>query len=120
MEKKELICIVCPKGCHLEVTGDSDGLHVTGNGCRRGVAYAKKELTEPTRVLTTTVKVKDGLSDRLAVVTDGEIPKESLMEAMRIINKLEIKAPVKCNQVLIRNLLESGVNLVASRGMAEL
>ncbi|QOV18408.1 DUF1667 domain-containing protein [Blautia liquoris] len=117
MEKKDLICIVCPKGCHLKITEDQDGFHVTGNGCKRGPVYAKKELTNPTRVLTTTVKIKHAVHDRLPVVTDGEIPKGSLMKAMQVINHLEVEAPVAGDQVILKDILGFGVNVIASKGM---
>lgn len=117
MEKKELICIVCPKGCHLEVMQEKEGINVSGNQCKRGPVYAQKELTEPTRVLTTTVKIKNGILNRIPVVTAGEISKESLEDAMKILNKVELEAPVRSNQVIIKNLLGSGVNVVVSRSM---
>ena len=117
MEKKELICIVCPKGCHLEVTQENEKFQVTGNQCKRGPVYAQKELTEPTRVLTTTVKIKNGILNRIPVVTEGEILKDSLEDAMQILNKIELEAPVKNNQVIIKDLLGSGVNVVVSRSM---
>ncbi len=117
MDKKELICIVCPKGCHLEITKDKEGFHVTGNGCKRGPVYAKKELTNPTRVLTTTVKIKNAVHDRLPVVTDGEIPKGSLMKAMNVLNRLEVEAPVRSSQVVLKNILGSGIDILASKSM---
>ncbi len=117
MKKNELICIVCPKGCHLEVTQGNEGLNVTGNQCKRGPVYAQKELTEPTRVLTTTVKIKNGILNRLPVVTEGEILKQSLEDAMELLNNVELEAPVQTDQVIIKNLLGSGVNVIAARSM---
>lgn len=73
MAKKTLICIVCPRGCHLEV---DENFNVTGNFCKRGIAYAKEELTTPTRTLTSTVIIRGGVIPRLSVKTSAPIPKE--------------------------------------------
>ena len=78
---KELICIVCPKGCHLKVDEEKD-FAVTGNGCPRGAEYGKIELTHPTRVVTSTVRCVGGAHPRCPVKTDGAIPKGLIREAM--------------------------------------
>lgn len=120
MEKKEMICIVCPVGCHMEVVKDGtseDGYEVSGNQCLRGKVYGIKEMSNPTRVLTTTVKIRDGKLPRLPVATKGAIPKGLMMDAMKTINKVEVQAPVKVGKVVIKNLLNTGVNVVATRSM---
>lgn len=120
MESKELICIVCPMGCHLTVTKDENsesGYKVTGNTCKRGIEYGIKEVTNPTRVVTSTVKIINGDLPRLPIKTNGAIPKEKIFECMKLINSVEIEAPIKVDDVIIENILESGVDLVASRSM---
>lgn len=120
MEKKEMICIVCPVGCHMEVVKDGtskDGYEVSGNQCLRGKVYGIKEMRNPTRVLTSTVKITEGKLPRLPVTTKGAIPKELIMEAMKVINQVEVKAPVKVGKVIIKNLLDTGVDVVATRSM---
>lgn len=120
MDKKEMICIVCPVGCHMEVVKDGkteEGYAVSGNQCLRGKVYGIKEMTNPTRVLTTTVKITEGSLPRLPVTTKGAIPKELLMAAMEVINKAEVAAPAKVGQVIIKNLLDTGVDVVATRSM---
>lgn len=120
MEKKEMICIVCPVGCHMEVVKDGtskDGYEVSGNQCLRGKVYGIKEMSNPTRVLTSTVKITEGKLPRLPVTTKGAIPKGLIMEAMEAINKVEVKAPVKVGKVIIKNLLNTGVEVVATRSM---
>lgn len=109
---KELICIVCPKGCHLKV---DDNFNVTGNGCARGIKYAKDELINPTRMLTSTVKVIGGELARVPVVTSNPIPKDKIMAVMEEINKALIKAPVFVKDVVISNVLGLGVDIVATR-----
>ncbi|NBG88287.1 DUF1667 domain-containing protein [Isachenkonia alkalipeptolytica] len=122
MDKKEMICIVCPVGCHIEVVKDGqseEGYTVSGNQCLRGKVYGVKEMTNPTRVLTTTVKITEGSLPRLPVTTKGAIPKELMMEAMEAINRVEVNAPATVGQVIIKNLLDTGVDLVATRSMEE-
>lgn len=113
---KELICIVCPKGCHLQVD-EENGYAVTGNDCPRGAAYGVKELQNPTRVLTSTVAIAGGLHQRLPVKTDRDIPKALLFEAMEEIGKVRATSPVKRGEVLIENLLGTGANLIAAKDM---
>lgn len=120
MEKKEMICIVCPVGCHMEVVKDGtseDGYKVSGNQCLRGKVYGVKEMSNPTRVLTTTVKITEGTLPRLPVTTKGAIPKGMMMEAMKAINEVKVQAPVKVGRVIVKNLLNTGVDVVATRSM---
>ena len=113
---KNLICIVCPKGCHLQVD-DEHGYTVTGNSCPRGAEYGKTELLHPTRVLTSTVRVDGGLHRRLPVKTTAPIPKELMFEAMNALNRVTLTAPVTVGQVVIHDLLGTGVDVVATRDM---
>jgi len=120
MERKEMICIVCPMGCHLTVDKDEtseSGYKVSGNKCKRGAEYGVREMTNPTRVITTTVKIKNGLLSRLPVKTDGEVPKNMNFECMKAINEIEVESPVKVGDIIIENILETGINVVASRTM---
>lgn len=113
---KNLICIVCPKGCHLQVDEDN-GCAVTGNSCPRGAEYGKTELLHPTRVLTSTVRVDGGLHRRLPVKTTAPIPKELLFQAMEALNGVTLTAPVTVGQVVLHDLLGTGVDVVATREM---
>lgn len=113
---KELICIVCPQGCRLRVDEDRD-CAVTGNRCERGADYGRTELLNPTRVLTSTVDVLGSHIARCPVKTDGLIPKAKMFEAMEAVRAVKVAAPIKTGQVIIENLLGTGVNLVATRDM---
>lgn len=113
---KELICIVCPKGCRLTV---DDKLNVTGNGCNRGIKYAIDELTNPTRMITSTVKVEGGKLSRLPVVTSAPVPKDLIFDVMKEINKISVVAPVKVKAVVLKNVLNLGVDIVATRDIDE-
>ena len=119
-EAKEIICIICPVGCRMTAVRDSSspsGFMVSGNECKKGEAYAIKELTDPTRVLTTTVKINLGIYKRLPVRISGPIPKDKIFPCMKVINKVEVHAPVKIGSVVIENILETGCDLIASRSM---
>lgn len=110
---KEMICIQCPRGCHLKI--DTETLEVTGNFCPRGAKYAVSELTHPERTLTTTVKVLGGHIARASCRSDRPLPKEKIFEAMEIIDALSFKAPVKLGDVLVENILGTGANIIATK-----
>lgn len=113
--KKEMICITCPMGCHLTV--DTETLEVTGNTCLRGEEYAREELTAPKRVITSTVKIKGGIHNRVPVKTDGSIPKDFNFKCMDELAKIELVSPVKVGDIVIENVLGTGVNVVVCRDM---
>lgn len=119
IEKVPLTCIICPMGCSMEVevetnaSGQKKVLSVKDNGCKRGEQYAAKELQNPTRTLTTTIKVEGGELPLVPVKTAGEVPKESLLQCMEVVRRASCKAPVKRGDVLIYDLLGTGVNVVA-------
>lgn len=113
---KELICIVCPKGCHLKVD-EENGWQVTGNSCPRGEEYGRIEMTNPTRVLTSTVKINGGLHRRLPVKTNGMIPKRLLFPAMKQLDEIELTSPVKEGDIVIKDIIGTGIDLIATRDM---
>ena len=120
MEKREMICIVCPIGCHLEVIEDAEsetGYSLSGATCKRGEVYGIKELYNPTRLLTSTVKIEGGALSRLPVRTDKEIPKDKIFDCMMIINDVELKVPIKMGEIIVENILGLDVNLIASRSI---
>ena len=109
---KDCMCIVCPRGCHLHI---DDDLKVTGNFCPRGEVYGRNEATRPMRNLTSTVKLEVSELKRLPVKTEGDIPKEKMFEVMHAINHAIAKAPIKAGDIVIANVLDLGVNVVATR-----
>lgn len=119
IEKLPLTCIICPMGCSMEVevetnaSGQKKVLSVKDNGCKRGEQYAAKELQNPTRTLTTTIKVEGGELPLVPVKTTGEVPKASLLQCMEVVRRASCKAPVKRGDVLIYDLLGTGVNVIA-------
>lgn len=114
---KKLICIVCPVGCRLEITGTTDTLEIAGNQCKRGPVYAKDEITNPTRMVCTTVKIENGIHSVIPVKTDKPIQEKYKIEIMELINKAKVISPVKVGDVIISNILGTDVNIVATRNM---
>ncbi|MBN2796914.1 MAG: DUF1667 domain-containing protein [Clostridia bacterium] len=115
--EKQMICIVCPIGCHIEVKKVEDQVVVTGNQCNRGAVYGKEELIAPKRVLPTTVKFEGGLHERLPVKTSAPVLKSLLFELMAYLNKITVKGPVKMGDVVVKNILDTGVDMIATRDM---
>jgi len=113
MAKRELTCIVCPMGCRLSVTLDGDAVvSVEGNTCPRGKQYAIDECTHPMRTVTSTARASDGAP--IAVKTDRAIPKELMLACMREINRVTVTLPAHIGDVVIANLLDTGVNVVVT------
>ena len=115
MKTIEMTCINCPMGCALTVTVDGDNINVSGNTCPRGAAYAKDELTHPTRIVTSTIKVNNGM--RVSCKTEHPIPKEKIFEIMDVIRNRQVNSPVKIGDILIENVCETGVNVIATKNI---
>ncbi len=119
IEKIPLTCIICPMGCSMEVEveTDADGhkkvLSVKDNGCKRGEQYAAKELQNPTRTLTSTIKVNGGVLPVVPVKTAGEVPKNMLLQCMEVVRRASCRAPVKRGDILLYDLLGTGINVIA-------
>ncbi len=112
MTERDLICIMCPNGCHLHV---DKGLNVTGNKCPRGVAYAKAEVTHPTRVVTSTVRINSKELRVCPVKTKDPIPKEKIFDIMAAIDQVHLKTPVHIGDVIIHDVCGTGIDVVATR-----
>ena len=118
MEKRELICIGCPMGCPLTVEmNGTEVVSVTGNTCPRGDAYARKEVTNPTRIVTSTVKVEDGKVDMVSVKTKEDIPKGKIFECVKALKTVEVPAPVHIGDVLLEDVAGTGVDIVATKNV---
>ena len=114
-ENKRLTCIVCPIGCSLEAElEDGRVRRVTGQSCKRGVDYAVSECTNPTRTLTTTAKVESGRYPLVPVRSEKPLPRALLRECMKIINGLQLAAPVVIGDVVVENILDTGINIIAT------
>lgn len=111
---RKLTCIVCPRGCEMEVALGEGGevLSVSGNACKRGAVYANDECTHPRRTVTSTVMLEDGRP--LPVKTAGTVPKELVFEVMKEINAKCAPVGTKIGDVIIENVSDTGVDVVAT------
>ncbi len=115
-KKHAFVCINCPLSCGLELTEeDGEVLEVAGAECKVGVKYAEEEFRDPRRTLSTTVRVKGGALPLLPVVSASPIPKSMIGEAVRELARVEMRAPVADGEVILRDILGSGVDVISSR-----
>ena len=113
---RELTCIVCPKGCALRVELEGKAVkNVTGHTCPRGRKYAEDECTQPMRTVTSTVRTVTG--EVVAVKTATAIPKEKMIACMQEINRTVVPVPVEIGDVLIKNVADTGVAVVATANL---
>ena len=112
---KNIVCVECPMGCDISVEIEGDKvLSICGNSCVRGQGYAIHEITNPRRVLTTTVKYIDG--QMLPVKTDAPILKSEMKKVMSLANKMTISKPVEIGEIIYKNVSEN-INLIATKSM---
>ena len=123
--KKEIICISCPIGCHLNVTWDEkkelelEQIKVEDNKCSRGVIYGREEILAPKRVITATCAIESIFMQRIPVKTTDAIIKGYMTDLLEEIYRLKIKTPVKTGDILIKNYKDTGINIVATRSLSE-
>lgn len=119
MERKELICIGCPLGCNLTVEMDGGQVvSVNGNTCKRGDDYARKELTDPRRIVTSTVPVAGGNLPVVSVKTASDIPKEKIRECLCALKGVTPTAPVQIGDVIVENVADTGVDVIATKSIS--
>ncbi len=113
--KKELICIGCPVGCQMEVDIENgECREVRGHGCPRGESYARQECLHPARMVTASILIPERILP-LSVRTDHPFPKERIAECLEEIRKIKPQLPVKVGDILLANVLETGINIIATR-----
>lgn len=118
-EKKNLTCICCPMGCQITVTLDNGEVtDVTGNTCKRGDVYARKEVTNPTRVVTSSVRVSGGRIAMVSCKTAGDIPKGEIFDCCKAIQSIEVQAPVKIGDIILKDVCGTGVDVIATKEVA--
>ena len=117
MVTKDIICITCPQGCIIKVSGDAEkGELVSCEGfkCKRGKTYAENEFVHPVRILTSSVKTSGAAVPLVAVRTSAPIPKDMQMEAMEEVKKITVSGKLVPGDVIVENFMGTGANLVAS------
>ena len=118
--KEELICTLCPLGCHLRVTHDgAEILTVQGNECKRGLRYADREVFHPERTVTTTVAIRGAEAGLLPVKTDIPVPRDRCADIIRKLGGVVMEAPVSTGDMILRDVLGTGSNVVATRSLAK-
>jgi len=116
-KKHHLLCIVCPEGCEMDIE-EKDGELVFPKGiCRRGQDYARQEVYNPCRVLTTTVQIEGGKIPMLPVRTQDPVPKGKLIEVMQRIASIVARAPVAVGDVVSEDVTGTGIALLACRNI---
>lgn len=117
---KNITCIICPKGCDITVEMVENEYKISGNKCSRGKEYALNEMTNPKRSICSTVKTIYKEFPRLPVRTDKEIDIKDIFPVMREINKVEVNHPVHGGEIIVSNILNTGVNIIATSDMYDL
>lgn len=117
MDKKLLTCIGCPLGCSLAAVPTADGFDISGYTCKRGLEYAKKELTCPERTVTSTVRVSGGKANVISVRTATDVPKDAIFRVMEAINAIVAPAPIAIGDVICEDIAGTGVALTATKAV---
>lgn len=113
---REMVCINCPLGCMLTVTGRADGtVSVAGNTCPKGAEYGKREVTDPRRIVTSTVRIAGQKDKVIPVKTKEAIPKDKIQECMEAIKNVEAVLPIRIGDVILRDAAGTGVDIVATK-----
>ncbi len=117
-QSSNIICTTCPVGCSLQVTHDVGQIcQIEGNACKRGLDYARSELQDPRRMVTTTVRVRGGTQPLLPVHTARPFPKPAIFALLSALRQLEVAAPLHIGQPVLANALGSGIDVLASRDL---
>jgi CxxC motif-containing protein len=118
MEKKDYICIVCPKSCKGSVCVENEEVVKTeGYDCKNGDKYAVNEYTDPKRMLTTTVTINNGLFGMLPVVATDDISKNKFFDCINYLYGISVDAPVTVGEIIAENICDTGVDIIAARSM---
>lgn len=117
---RNITCTVCPMGCSLVVSKVDGEYKVEGNTCKRGAKYGVEEVTNPRRVITTTVKLNGGYLNLLPVKTNDSVPKELMFDIMKLLDNVLVNAPVNVGDVIVKDVLGTGVDVVSAKSMESL
>ena len=115
--KNKITCILCPLGCMLNVEIKNKIFNISGNECKKGEKYAIQESTMPLRILTTTVIIDNGEHLLLPVRSEKEIHKDLIKKCIKELSKIRTKAPIKCKDIIYKNILNTEINIIASRNI---
>ena len=117
--EKEIICTVCPMGCQIRVSGEGERIDsIEGFSCPRGEAYGRSEFAHPVRLLTSTVRIEGAEGPLLPVRSSAPLPKELLLSCMEVLKNTKVQAPVRLHDVIVRDILGTGVDIISSDAAA--
>jgi CxxC motif-containing protein len=116
-EIKEITCIICTIGCRMKTQRVEGGLEIEGNGCPRGIEYAKEEMFDPRRTITSSIFVVEGEWPLVSVKTTRPVPKRDICKVMSALKAARVSAPVKRGEILIKNVAGTGVDIVATKSV---
>ncbi|MBP7343916.1 MAG: DUF1667 domain-containing protein [Clostridiaceae bacterium] len=118
--KKDIICIVCPKGCMIHVDYDENGINsMEGYSCKRGIDYATAEILSPTRMITSSVKIDNAKYTVCPVKTSCPVNKDKIQDVMKNICCVQVQAPVKQGDVIIKDVCGTGADIIATQTLEE-
>lgn len=112
---RDMTCIICPRGCALKVEINGDNITVTGNSCPKGKQYATDECTNPTRTVTSSVRVDNREDIMVSVKTENPIPKDKIFDAMKLIRAKSVTAPIHIGNTVIENVF--GTDIIATKNI---
>lgn len=121
INEKEITCIVCPIGCKILVRTDGKRIeNIDGNKCKQGIDYSKNEALDPRRMLTTSVLIKDGEWPLVSVKSSQPVPKDKVFIILKEIKKVKLKAPIKSGQEILKNVVNTDVDIIATKTIKKL
>lgn len=106
---RKLTCILCPRGCTLQVQGEPDALTVTGNRCPKGKHYAIRECLHPMRTVTALVRVANRENTMVSVKTEAPVPKEHMLDVIEALKPLQLNAPLTIGTVVLENIFQTRI-----------
>ena len=120
MKDEELIiCILCPIGCEIKVNKEKISI-IEGAKCKKGIEYSKNEIINPTRTITTSILVKNGNLPLVSIKTSKPIPKQKINQILDIIKNKSVSAPIKIGDIIIKNILDTGSDIIATKSIEKL
>lgn len=117
MDRREITCIICPIGCKITVDIEGEGTikALEGNECSRGETYVTSEILDPVRILTSIVRLKQGIQRMCPIKTSKPIPKGMIQEMAKAVSKIEVTPPIKMGEVIVQNIMGTGADIVATQ-----
>lgn len=112
--KRNLICIICPRGCALTAECCTETVKVTGHSCPKGEAYAINECLQPMRTVTATVRVSNRDNTMVSVKTAAPVPKDNMLDVIVALRKVKVQAPVKIGDIVLQNVFGTDILITKS------